>query len=196
LIERLASLSAVGYAEAARIAAHPILVLAFGLSAVLGPRSMEASAAADKGRADRVQRILGLSLLISTVLYGVIAGPAGWWNPMTVLVPNAYEIPGLVAVSLLANLAIGWFYARDAEFMGAHRERDLLRIEAAASPVAVLVALTASVTGPFARPLGQLGMGLTRIGVSIPRRNAIYESQPDVDLELVETEELGPVLDS
>ncbi len=42
VVAKVAGAAALGYAEAARIAANPVMVLAWGLSAVLGPRSVRA----------------------------------------------------------------------------------------------------------------------------------------------------------
>src|SRR5215210_6370062 len=43
LVSRFSSTETLGYAEAARVLGQPILVLALGISASLGPRSMEAA---------------------------------------------------------------------------------------------------------------------------------------------------------
>ena len=54
LIARLASAEALGYAEAARVIGRPVLVIAMGLEAVLGPRSVEAALDHDRTRARRI----------------------------------------------------------------------------------------------------------------------------------------------
>ncbi len=57
LIVELAGPEAMGFAEAARVAAQPILVLATGLSAVLGPRGMEAAIRRTRPQAQKVLRL-------------------------------------------------------------------------------------------------------------------------------------------
>ena len=65
LVTNLADAAALGLAEAARIAAQPVLVLALGLAAVLRPASMEAAIRGDRPTARRLSRRLALLLAVS-----------------------------------------------------------------------------------------------------------------------------------
>ena len=112
MITVLATPEALGYADAARIAAQPILVLGMGLSAVLSPRAMEAAIARGKALADRTVAIhLGL-VGLGGLTYLMIAGASFAWNPMRILVPKAYEVPGLVAATILVNIVIAFLFVR------------------------------------------------------------------------------------
>jgi len=156
VITMLGGAVVMGYAEAARIVAQPVLVFATGLTAVLGPRVMASAMSMDEvGGRDMLRRFAQLAVVVGVLYLGV----AGWttpWNPMQVLVPPAYTITGLVALTIVANIAFGSLFLRVEELMGARREVDLVKVSLVGSPLLVTVAFTAGLTGAFARPLGIL----------------------------------------
>lgn len=162
IITSLAGAAAMGYAEAARIVAQPVLVVATGLTAVLGPRVMAAGVGRDQARGSMILRRFSILTIIPGLLYLAIAGWDVPWNPMAIIVPSAYAIVGLVAASIVANIASGLVFLRVEELMGARREVDLVKVSFAASVFMVAVALTAGVTESFALPLGVLFLSLVR----------------------------------
>jgi hypothetical protein len=162
LISHLASPEDLGFAEAARLAAQPILVLGIGLNFVLGPRSMEAAHRRDRAAARRVERLSIVIILSATVIYLLVAGGPWRWNPLYYLVPKAYEVTGLTALMILVSCMVGTVLPAQRELLGARLERKLALIEILAGATAIAVAASASVVGSFARPWSLLGENLWR----------------------------------
>jgi hypothetical protein len=156
VITSLAGAAAMGHAEAARVVAQPVLVFATGLTAVLGPRVMGSAMSGDEAGGRVMLRRFGLLTVVVGILYLGFAGWATPWNPMQLLVPPAYTVTGLVAATIVANIAFGWLFLRVEELMGAGREFDLVKVSLVGSPLLVAAAFTAGLTGAFARPLGLL----------------------------------------
>ena len=152
----LASPEDLGYTESARVVAQPILVFATGLSAVLVPRSMRAAMDLDRRTARQTSRIFLASIAVAGAAYLVIAGWDWVLNPMSYIVPSAYVLPGLVALTIVANTVGVASFLQSGELMGAQRERTLASIAWATSSLAVLGGFTASVTGAYARSIGAL----------------------------------------
>ncbi len=176
LITTLAGAEAMGYAESARVVAQPVLVMATGLTAVLGPRVMAAAIARDNDGGKRLLKRFEMFTVVPGLLY---VGVAGWlvpWNPMAVLVPSAYVVAGLAAATILANVMSGSVFLRVEELMGARREVDLVKVSSAAAAVMVGISFTAGVTGAFARPLGLLGLSGVRYTGYAHYRRQVYES--------------------
>jgi len=164
MITVLATPEALGYADAARIAAQPILVLGMGLSAVLSPRAMEAAIARGKALANRTVAIhLGM-VSLGGLAYLMIAGAPFAWNPMRILVPKAYEVSGLVAATILVNIVIAFLFIVTSELAAARRERLLALVSGLGGIAQVVTTLTAGVTESFARPLGLGASNAVRVG--------------------------------
>ncbi len=162
MITRLASPEALGFAEAARVVSQPVLVLGTGLSMVLSPRVVEAASKHDRTTAHRTGRLYLGVIGIAGIAYLGIAGWAWALNPMTAIVPSAYEISGLVALTIAANLATASIFVQFNELVGAKREIALAKISWSTAPVLLLGAATAGVTDAFARPIGRLGEALAK----------------------------------
>jgi O-antigen/teichoic acid export membrane protein len=163
IVSYLAGAADLGYAEAARIAAQPLLVLGFGLASVFEPRFMEAAGRRNLAAARRVRLMFHTLMIVSGAAYLLMGGWAWFLNPMAYLVPDAYVVPGLAAFTILANLANGATYAGQSEMIGGRRERPLARIHSVCSAAMLVAAATAGVTRSFARPLGLLLQGLARL---------------------------------
>jgi hypothetical protein len=176
VITTLAGAEAMGYAEAARVVAQPVLVFSTGLTAVLGPKVMaSAMAKEDAGARTMLHRFFQLTLGAG-VVYLLFAGWATPWNPMQVIVPSAYIVSGLVAVTIVANIALASLFLRIEELMGARREVDLVKVALVASPLIIAVAFTAGVTGAFARPLGVLALSGASFLPFLHYREKVYRS--------------------
>jgi O-antigen/teichoic acid export membrane protein len=174
LIDKLAGPEAIGYAEAARVAAQPILVLGTGLSAVLGPRGMAAAIGKDLPTAQRTLRIY-LALIAGTgALYLAVAGHAWIGNPMVYLVPAAYTIGGLVALTTVGNIVTAAAMQYSNELMGGRKEVELTRMSLIASPFLLLGSATAAVTGAFARAIGVMFEASIRFVMYGAERNRMY----------------------
>lgn len=164
IIVALAGAEVLGYTEAARVVAQPVLVFATGLTAVLAPRSMKAAMDRDSSSSVRTRRIYLGFVLGGGALYVAMASTEWVLNPMQYLVPAAYVVPWLVAVTIGANMVNAAMYLDVNEALGAQKARYMAGIGIITSPILVLVALTASATEGFARPLGIATRGLFQIG--------------------------------
>lgn len=178
IITTLAGAAAMGYAEAARIVAQPVLVMATGLTAVLGPRVMASGVHRDNEGGSLILKKFAILTVIPGLAYLAIAGWDVPWNPMAFVVPSAYTVVGLVAVAIIANIASGLVFLRVEELMGARREVDLVKVSLIASVFMVLVALTAGVTQSFALPLGVLFLSIVRFAGYKHYRRIVYRSVP------------------
>lgn len=163
MVTYLAGAEAAGYAEAARIAGQPLLVLGFGLGAVFEPRFMERAGRRNLQSARRARRVFQGLMALSGLGYLAIAGWDWFLNPMAYLVPEAYTVSGLAALTIVANFANGATYAGQAEMTGGRREKPLAHIHSVCSAALLVAAGTAPVTRSFARPLGVLLQGLARL---------------------------------
>ncbi|MCP4964942.1 MAG: hypothetical protein GY926_06875 [bacterium] len=161
-ITRLASAEALGFAEAARVVSQPILVFATGLSVVLAPRTMEAAMNRDLTKARHASKVFLTAVAIAGIGYLAIAGWSWQLNPMSRIVPSAYEVSGLVALTIVANIANATVFLQINELLGAKREITLAKLSLFVSPIVLLGAATAGVTEAFARAIGRLGQSTTR----------------------------------
>ncbi len=179
IVGSLASLVAVGRAEAARIVAQPLFVLGGGLGASLGPRSMEAGADAATDRVRSLRRTYWLVLLPLGAAY---IGYAGWnapWNLLRSLVPVAYETTGLVALAGLAALLVGAGLPMRSELLGMRREKGLTVIDTAAAVARVGVSAAAAVPiAEFSIPAGATADGAYKL---VARRRLADRSLADLD---------------
>jgi O-antigen/teichoic acid export membrane protein len=181
LIVKIAGPVTMGYAEAARVAAQPILVLAMGLGAVLGPRGMEAGMHADFNRANRAHRAY-LALIVGLgAVYLSFAGFSWQGNLMVSLVPSAYVVSGLAAATIVANVVTSSSSQFSREMMGSRREVQLTKMASISSPFILLGAATAGTTGSFARPIGLILAGSIRYVLYGIARKRIYTDSADLN---------------
>jgi hypothetical protein len=181
IIIYLAGEEALGYAEAARIVAQPIVVLAAGLIYPLRPRAMEAALDRDLAASIRVERIYIMIVVLGGLAYIPLAGGAWFWNPMQYFVPAAYEVSGLVTATILANIVLASIFLLVNEMMAAGRGRTLVLINAIGGVVRIVVALSAGLIGAFARPAAEAS-GEGAVGVGLLRsRRGIYGSSTTSD---------------
>ena len=162
LVTNLADAAALGLAEAARVAAQPVLVLALGLAAVLRPASMEAAIGGDKPQARRLSRRLALGLALATLLYLGVASLPESINPLQALVPKAFTLAGLVQLSVAAAFLNGVVFLQHAELIALDRTRQLSGAAALASSARTAVAFASGALRAWAVALGYLLSGLVR----------------------------------
>jgi len=181
MLGRLAGAEALGHAEAARIVAQPLIVMAVGLATVLGPRSMEAGSIRDRQLARRISGPFLASLFVIALAYAAITALPWRGNPMAFLLPLAYVEPGLVLVSVIATLLVGVVYPYRSELLGARRERSLVRVAVVAATLQMMITAAAgwNGAGAFARPLG-VGMNGAALwlGCGLFRSRLYREEQP------------------
>lgn len=160
VITRLAGAAAMGTAEAARTIAMPVLVLGMGLRASLGPRLMEAGSARDDAAARPVVRAFNGLVITAGLLYAGAVSVRWVGNPLGLLVPQAYALPGIAPLTVLAFIPAGLAYSYRSILVGAGEEREIARLEVGTAVGAVVLAWAAIVMGAYARPLTALAPGL------------------------------------
>lgn len=150
----LAGPTLLGQAENARLVARPLAVLTEGIRLTLGLPIVEA---ARRGEVEEVRRAatrfrrltlwLGIPFLVVTAW--------GWpGNPMSWLVPDAYGITGLAALTVAANVGLGLLSPERNRLLGRGRYRDLLRTEWGGTFARLAVTASAPLTRAFAIPVG------------------------------------------
>jgi hypothetical protein len=94
------------------------------------------------------------------------------------LVPVAYEINGLVAASIGANVILASIFLAVNEMMAAGRARSLAFLNALAAPVRIVVATSAAFVGAFARPLSEAIGELVVVAGLLVYHRQIYRGVP------------------
>lgn len=178
IITFAAGLEVLGYAEAARIAAVPIIVIGVGLGYVMGPRVMRAAISNDRAASHHNHHRFNRFLISASVVYAVVVGFDWIGNPMASLVPKAYVVPGLVVATVFANVFLAAIVLLVQELTAAKRSRVIGIVSIISAPFQLLAAATAGVTRAFARPLSlTVGNGVRLFGTS--RAIAGIYNEPD-----------------
>lgn len=178
LVTRLAGAEMLGRAEAARIVAQPLLVVSAGLSAVLGPRSMEAAVRRDRAQAGHLARVYVLALGLCGLAYGAITGVDWSWSPLGDAIPVAYVQTGLVALTVGANVVNGLVFPYRSELIGGRRNRALAGVEVYGNALRVAFAGAASTLRANAIPLGFFVLGAARWHGYRRLRSSLYSTPP------------------
>jgi O-antigen/teichoic acid export membrane protein len=177
LVSRLAGVDELGFAQAAHVAARPVLILATGLAAVLGFRLMEAGAARSRERGSRFWRLYSLLVAGGAVAYAALVGFDWVGNPLAAILPRAYEVGGLVVVTIVANLVAALIKPPRDELIGARFEPRVASIDSTAALAIVAMALLAGPLQAFAVPLGILASSLIQVAAYLPARRALYDGR-------------------
>jgi len=162
IVAHVAGAESLGYAEACRQVGQPLFVFASGLSSVLGPRLTEAAQRHDAKSASHHERAFLVLMMAVSVPYIVLTAHSWTWNPLSHVLPNAYAISGLIAVTLVANLVNGLNFSQRAELLGAGEFTDLARTELAGNVVRTAIAATAGASRSFAIPVGLVALAAYR----------------------------------
>lgn len=162
LITHLAGAVAMGHVEAARLVGQPLLVLATGLSAITAPPLMEAGRGRDEEAGRRIGRGFEATMLVCGLAYLALVVPRWSLNPLPGIIPAAYQIGGLAALTVVANIVLAMGSAYRYELLGGGRERTLIGLEGSAGVLQCIAAATAAAIGPYAGPLGVLVQGAAR----------------------------------
>ncbi len=162
IVDITAGSEALGFAEAARIAARPLLVFVGGVSAVLNPPSLLAGRERNRSEGMRLARISKFVVLVPGFVFLVWMGFDWPGNPMRWLVREAFTIEFLTALTIVNNILWGMLFSEDSQLVGGRRERDIFKIYVVAALVQIPIAFTAPVTKSFALVLSLLGFAVVR----------------------------------
>lgn len=179
VVGHLAGVAALGLAESARVIGGPVTVLATGLWAVLGPRSIRAARARLDGEATRVAARFHVMVMAAGAVYLAWVGFRWALNPLAVLVPRAYDMPGLAAAAILAAVLHGGVFARRSELVGLERTPVIARIDVVGAALRVALSATAVSVGPFAPAIAMAGQAVfRRTAYRLALRNAYRAPHP------------------
>lgn len=181
LVTHFASARDLGLSEAARVAAQPALVLAVGLSAVMRPAAMAAAAEGAEDRALRLTARFSAGLSFVGLAYVLLTLLPSRWNPVQVMIPAAFEVFGLVQLSIVAAVVNGVVFLRRSELIAVNRTKELLYAEAWAGAGRASAAVGASSLRSWTVPIGFLAGGLVRV-LSIHRSaERYYDEVPEAE---------------
>ena len=152
----------LGFAEASRVAARPLMVFVTGISAVLNPPSLIAGRDRLRAEGARLARLARLVVGASGLLFLLWMGFEWSLNPMAWLVEQAYTVEGLTAFTIIVNILWGILFSEEAQLIGGGREVDIFKIYVVGALVQVAVAFTAPVTESFSVPLAMGAFGVVR----------------------------------
>ena len=152
----------VGFAEAARVAAQPVLVVASGVAAALASRHLRAAASVDRTAAIKVNQTYFLTVVVAGVGYLCLAGFPWNLNPLYALIPSAYHVAFLIPVTIVSNLVFSATSPLRDQLIASNMEVPMAKTDFASLAIPTAIATTAGVTGAFARPLGVIGQSLFR----------------------------------
>lgn len=164
IVTALTNVETLGRAEAARIVCQPLLVFAMGLFSVTRPGALESGKSLDLARARSISWRFLFEVSGFSVLYFLIVGGEWAWNPFRDLAPGAYEVPGLIPLTLIANVVFVGFLPMRAAVVGWGRVRQLVPIEVVANSLRLAVASTSVVLGSLVVPSALLVMSTARVG--------------------------------
>jgi hypothetical protein len=103
LLTALASAADVGNGEASRVLAQPVTVLVVGLLAVLNPEIMEAANRRDIRKLLRICLVFWALVAVAIVAWALLVGFEWSINPLPRLQHAAYEVHGLLPLTILTE---------------------------------------------------------------------------------------------
>lgn len=176
-VAHFAGVSQLGFAEAARISAQPVLVLATGLAAVARPSVMRAAQDRRRQEAVGVRLRFQLSLTLGGAAYALaLLLPAGL-NPIRALIPAAFDIPGLALLSVAAAMINGSALLHRSELVAVDMTGSITSAEMRASIIRVVAGASASVGKAWTVPLSFLLGGIVRFVTLSRRTQAVYDER-------------------
>lgn len=152
LLTAVVGITALAHVEGARIVAQPLYVLASGLTAQMGPRSIAAASRHDLAAARRWRMRFASMLSLVAIPYTLVVAFPSPLNPFRALAPRAYEVSGLTAFMLFAVWLNSLLRPMKSEFLGARWQKHLAYVTIATGLVEVAAILTGYEIGAYAAP--------------------------------------------
>jgi hypothetical protein len=169
----------VGFAEAARTVAQPVLVVATGISAALASRNLRAAASRDRGLASQANRVYYGAVSATGLIYLLVAGFPWSFNPFSGLIPAAYAVGLLIPVTILSNLLLAGLAPLRDQLIASNLEVPMAKADIASLSIPVAVATTALLLGSFARPVGIAIQSVFRTSRYWPLWTQAFSSKSD-----------------
>ncbi len=183
IITFMAGPEVLGYAEAARIASQPVLVLGIGLGFVLGPRIMRGAIERDASVSRTNHIKFNVIVVAAALLYIAVAGWNWPGNPMAALLPNAFVVSWLVPATVVSQLTLGTLGLLTQELMAAGRARAIGLVGLLVAPFQLMAAATAGAIGAMARPLSVVVGTSSRLVINGRTMMQIYAGANDRGLK-------------
>jgi len=142
----------LGFIQAARVVAQPVNVFSQGVMAQVGPYLTEAASRRNAVAARRWSRRFVALLGMVAVPYLMLVATPWWLNPFAALAPRAYEVPGLVAATVLVVAASAYMRSLRLQLLGARLQKIAARITILAGLVELALVSSGSVIGAYAAP--------------------------------------------
>lgn len=184
LVAGLAGAEELGDAQAAHVAARPVLVFAAGVASVLSVRSMEAGRERRRAEGTRLWRIYVALMAAAAGLYGALGGFDWALNPVAALLPRAYEVEWLVVAMVAANLMASFSRPVRAEFIGGGAERAVAGVDSIGAVALVAVAVFSAGLESFAIPGGVAASGAVGLAAYGWLRPGFFESRASLTDEV------------
>jgi O-antigen/teichoic acid export membrane protein len=174
VVQLVAGIGALGYYEAARVAARPPQVFGMGLMAVASPQLMEAAVKGDRDRAYDARKSFWILSTVVGLVYLAWAATPWPGNPLATLIPNAYELAGLAALEMVGYIIWNLSTPMIAEFTAARHQHWVSRLEGLAQAIRVVLAPLAALWGSYAVPFTQIVSGAVKTGAELKLIGRIY----------------------
>lgn len=129
----------------------------------MSPKAMEAGARGDEPVANQVGQRFLWAIRLTTLAYLAVVGFNWIGNPFAMLVPAAFDVPGLVAVTVIAGALSAASFVWASELVAVGRSSWILPSDTASAVARLIAAATAGFIGAFAAPLGVALGGATRL---------------------------------
>jgi O-antigen/teichoic acid export membrane protein len=174
LIATLTSVETLGLVEAARVVARPVQVAGQGVNAVLGPRSMEAAAEAEEGKAKRARvQFFGL-LTMAAAPIGLLVLVPPTRRLIADFVPVAFEEPTLALATVGAFWLAAFYLPYNSELMAGGRHRALAVASVGVALVQLAAVATFKSAGAFVFPISVVVTALVRVPLFARLSRRIY----------------------
>lgn len=156
LLNTFAGITALGFVEAARVASQPLNVLSLGLIAQAGPRLTQASAERNLNAAKLWRRRFLLLFCLVGIPYVALTAIPWRLNPLAILTPRAFEVPGLTVATMVGVMAACLLRPFRVELLGVRLQKVVTQVTVLGSLIELALMPLARLIGGYVVPLGLL----------------------------------------
>lgn len=156
LLNTFAGITALGFVEAARVASQPLNVLSLGLIAQAGPGLTQASAERNLQAAKLWRRRFFLLFCLVGIPYVALTSVPWRFNPLAILTPRAFEVPGLTVATMVGVMAACLLRPFRVELLGVRLQKVVTQVTVLGSLIELALMPLARLIGGYVVPLGLL----------------------------------------